>query len=191
MTRMLVIFGTSDGHTRTVAARLGDVFRAQGLYADVVEAGTAAVRPADYHGVVVCASVHGGRYQRAVTRWVRDHAVTLSEKPTAFVSVCLAVLQKEPKVQHELDEIVGRFLSATEWRPGSIKQVAGALLYRKYGFFKRWVMQRIVAKAGGDTDTSRNHEYTDWNDLQAFAIAFGRSVVAARDRLETAAAFQS
>ena len=34
------------------------------------------------------------------------------------------------------------------------------------------MMQRIVAKAGGDTDTTRDFEYTDWNDLRSFAEDF-------------------
>ena len=51
--------------------------------------------------------------------------------------------------------------------------MAGALPYSKYSWWKRWMMRRIVAKAGGDTDTSRDYEYTDWNDLSEFV----RSVV--------------
>jgi menaquinone-dependent protoporphyrinogen oxidase len=35
-------------------------------------------------------------------------------------------------------------------------------------------MRRIVAKAGGDTDTSRDYEYTDWNQVRGFARDFGR-----------------
>jgi menaquinone-dependent protoporphyrinogen oxidase len=37
-------------------------------------------------------------------------------------------------------------------------------------------MKRIVAKAGGDVDTSKNYEYTDWADLQAFVDEFVRLV---------------
>ena len=37
-------------------------------------------------------------------------------------------------------------------------------------------MKRIAAKAGGDTDTSRDYEYTDWADLQRFADRFGARV---------------
>ena len=33
-------------------------------------------------------------------------------------------------------------------------------------------MKRIVAKAGGGTDTTRDYEYTDWNDLRVFAHEF-------------------
>jgi menaquinone-dependent protoporphyrinogen oxidase len=30
-------------------------------------------------------------------------------------------------------------------------------------------MKRITGKEGGSTDTSRDHEYTDWNKVTAYA----------------------
>lgn len=30
------------------------------------------------------------------------------------------------------------------------------------------MMKRIAAEATGDTDTSRDYEYTDWNEVEAF-----------------------
>ena len=122
--------------------------------------------------VQFAASVHEGRFQRPVRRWVRANAPRLTHKPTAFVSVCLGVLQHDRDVQREEQAIVNRFLVETGWRPTMTKSVAGALLYRRYGWIKRWIMKRIVAKAGGDTDTTRNYVYTDWNDLRAFAAQF-------------------
>ena len=53
------------------------------------------------------------------------------------------------------------------------KQVAGALPYTRYNWFIRLVMKRIAAKAGGDTDTTRDYEYTDWEDLRSFTEQFG------------------
>jgi menaquinone-dependent protoporphyrinogen oxidase len=50
--------------------------------------------------------------------------------------------------------------------------VAGALPYTRYGWLKRQMIKRIVAKAGGDTDTTRDFEYTDWNDLRNFTGDF-------------------
>jgi menaquinone-dependent protoporphyrinogen oxidase len=96
-------------------------------------------------------------------------------KPAAFVSVCLGVLQHDAKVQHDLQTMVDEFVASTGWRPSVVKFVAGALPYTKYGWLQRLVMKRIVAKAGGDTDTSRDYEYTDWNDLRHFAAEFGCS----------------
>jgi len=143
---------------------------------DVVQAGRDAPAPDGYAGIVVAASLHGRKYQRSVRKWASEYAQKLNEKPTAFLSVCLAVLQGEPEVQQELSAIIGRFLAGAGWRPTLTKPVAGALLYRRYNPFKRWVMKRIVQKGGGDTDTSRDYEYTDWDDLRAFANEFGSLV---------------
>ena len=178
MSRILVLYGTTEGQTAKVARFLGDTLRAGGLSTDVVDARTARPSPVSYDAVIVAASVHARGYQRAVRRWVRAHARELNEKPTAFISVCLAVLQHEPKVQHELTAIVDRFRTSTGWRPTIVKNVAGALAYSKYNWLKRWAMVRIVRKAGGDTDTSRDYEYTDWADLRAFSEEFARSLPA-------------
>jgi menaquinone-dependent protoporphyrinogen oxidase len=96
--------------------------------------------------------------------------------PTAFLPVCLAILEQRPETRRALDAIIDRFQRSTAWRPDLIKPVAGALLYTRYSWLKRWIMRRIVAKAGGDTDTTRDFEYTNWDDLQKFARTFGRNL---------------
>jgi len=174
MTRILVLYGTTHGHTAKIARAVAETLRGQGASADVIEANAEWPEPEDYAAVVVAASVHEGSYQRPVRRWVRANADALNARPTAFVSVCLGVLQHNPQVQHELAAIVARFLTAAGWRPTVTTTVAGALLYTRYNPFVRWVMKRIVRKAGGDTDTSRDYEYTDWAGLRTFAEDFGR-----------------
>ena len=152
--------------------------RTRGAEVDVIEAADASssIWPHDYSGVVVAASVHAGGYQASVRSWVRTHAPILQERPTAFVSVRLGVLQQQPRVRRDLDAIIDRFVKETGWVPTTTKIVAGALLYTRYSWIKRLVMKRIARKAGGDTDTTRDHVYTDWNDLRAFAEEFGRCV---------------
>ena len=183
MTHILVLYGTTHGHTAKIARAIAETLRSQGASADVVEATAKWPQPEHYAAVVVAASVHEGKYQRPVRRWVRANADALNARPTAFVSVCLGVLQQNPQVQQEVAAIMARFLTATGWRPAVTTTVAGALLYTRYNPFIRWAMKRIVRKAGGDTDTSRDYEYTDWADLRAFAEDFGRRVArkASRD----------
>jgi menaquinone-dependent protoporphyrinogen oxidase len=171
-----VLYGTTDGQTAKIARSIGDTLRSLGEDADLIEAGTASPRPDDYAAVIVAASVHAGGYQRPVRRWVRMHAPVLTGRPTAFVSVCLGVLQQDPKVQQELSAIMDRFFTVTGWRPEVTKIVAGALLYTRYNPIMRWIMKRIVRQAGGDTDTSRDYEYTDWVDVRAFAEEFAQRV---------------
>ena len=179
MSRVLILYGTTDGHTRLIAESIGDALRLGGVEADVVRAGTADPYPAGYDGVIVAASVHAGGYQKAVEHWVRAQAREFGARPTAFVSVCLAVVHPTPKVIADLDAIVTRFSKTTGWQPMQIEHVAGALLYTRYNFIKRWLMKRIVQSQGGETDTSKDYDYTDWTKVRRFAEAFRRRVAAA------------
>ena len=175
--RILIVYGTTDGQTAKVAAAMAGAMRSTEVDVDVANAEAPwDPDPADYGGVIVAASVHAGSYQRAVLRWVQRHHVALATRPAAFVSVCLAVVNRTPKVDAVIRETMQRFFAMTEWQPSETKVVAGALRYRQYNWLKRWMMRRIVAKHGGDTDTSRNYEYTDWRDLVEFAQRFSGSI---------------
>ena len=177
MTRILVLYGTSEGHTEKIASAVADALAEIGCGADVIEAGTVDPDISQYHGVLVAASIHAGVFQKAVVNAVQRHAIAIAERPNAFLPVCLAVLQKnDPKVAADLKAILARFSAACGWTPATVQYVAGALPYTRYNFLKRWMMKRIVAKAGGDTDTSRDYVYTDWEELKVFARHFGRRV---------------
>lgn len=188
MARILILYATTDGHTAKIADALADTLRSLHTTVCVSDAAHAHPHPSAFDAVIVAAPVRGGRYQKTVQRWVRSHAPTLNAKPTAFVSVCLGVLQHSAAVDAALRAIVDSFLADTGWQPTITKPVAGALLYRHYNWFLRRVMKRIARKAGGDTDTSRNYEYTDWRDLRAFATAFVRMVDGERIAISPAVA---
>ena len=187
MSRVLILYGTSEGQTAKIARAMRGALERSGLDVTTANADVMDPRPGAFDGIIVAASVHGGTYQKCVRQWVRQHAAEFGTRPAVFVSVCLGVLQKDPKVDADLAAIVARFAAETGWSPRA-KHVAGALLYRRYNVFIRWIMRRIAAKAGGDTDTSRDYEYTDWADVRAFAEAFGREVTKASAPAALAAA---
>ena len=172
MTRIMIIYGTTDGHTAKVVGFVGSELRSVGASVEIFDAATSDPNPAGYAGVIVAASVHAGGYPRSVVRWVRAHAEALRGRRTAFLSVCLGILQKSPEVMADLSAIEGRFMARTGWIPAQFKMVAGALPYTRYGWVKRVIMRRMARKAGGATDTTHDHEYTDWHDLRAFAGTF-------------------
>ena len=174
MSRILVLYGTTEGQTAKIAGALANTLHADGHVVDVVAAAPRTPNLGDYAGVVVAASVHGGRYQKPVQQWVAAHADELRSMPTAFVSVSLGVLQKDAKVQQEVAAILDRFLLGTGWTPTMVTSVAGALVYSRYNWIKRRIMRRIAGAAGGDTDVSKDYEYTDWKQVETFAREFGR-----------------
>jgi menaquinone-dependent protoporphyrinogen oxidase len=174
MTHALIVYGTTDGQTRKIAQVLAEDLRAHRCSVDLLDAAGPMSRlsPEGYDGVIVAASVHIGSYQRSVVRWVRTHASALNSLPTALLSVCLAVLEPTPEPRRAIDAMMRRLFRETGWNPTTTRLVAGAVRYTQYGWLKKWMMKRIVAKAGGGTDTTRDYEYTDWNDLRAFANEF-------------------
>ena len=51
------------------------------------------------------------------------------------------------------------------------EMIAGALAYSKYPKPLKWVMQQIAKKAGEDTDTSQDYEYTTSGRLSGMPSA--------------------
>ena len=173
MSRILIVYGTTSGHTAKVATALAQTLRERGSIVDVINAASRSwPSPSGYNAVIVAASVHGGRFQRSIARWVRSYARDLNKKPTAFVTVCLAAVNAGTEEQQNIAKVMDRFFHETGWLPTIRKAVAGALLYTKYNWLTRWMMRRIVSRHHGDVDTSRDYEYTDWNDLAEFARDF-------------------
>jgi menaquinone-dependent protoporphyrinogen oxidase len=176
MSEVLVVYGTTHGQTAKIAETLAIHMRRDGCRVYVCDASRISpeIRSEQFDGVIILASVHARGYQRAVKRWVERNVDQLNRMPSGFVSVCLGILEQRPEAQREVWEILDRFLDTTGWNPEVRKIVAGALPYTRYNWFTRWLMRRIVAKAGGDTDTSRDYEYTDWNQVRQLAHDFSR-----------------
>ena len=174
MATMLVYYGTTEGHSARIAGRIADVLRAGGHAVDVVD-GRAAPRGLSlgpYDGVIVGASIHGGRYPDYVHDFVVTHRLALERRPAAFFTVCLTAASVRPDVQHAPAEYVERFLADTGWQPTQTVIFAGALRYTRYNLIMRWLMRLLARSTGLGTDMSRDHEYTDWAAVERFAKDF-------------------
>lgn len=171
MARILVVYGTTEGHTRKIARFIARVARMQGHLVSVLDA-SLGPSPDGYDAVAVAASVHQLRHQSSVAHFAAEHRHLLNGLPTAFFSVSLSAALADPHHQVEAQEVAQQLLAETRWHPGTVKLVAGALLYSKYDFLKRLLMQLIARQDGRDTDPSRDYEYTDWPRLQADAEEF-------------------
>lgn len=175
MATILVLYGTTDGHTAKVAAFVGNELRALGHDVEVDDAREPRRHPhaADFDAVIVAASVHVSGYQQAIRQWVRENVADLSERPNAFISVSLGIVQGTERVLADLRSIVERFTQHTGWTPQHVEYVAGAIPYSRYGLFKRWVMMYMSRQAGYKTSPKQDYEYTDWEQVKRFAAEFG------------------
>ncbi|HET7033531.1 MAG TPA: flavodoxin domain-containing protein [Casimicrobiaceae bacterium] len=174
-----VFFATSEGQTRRIATRIASVLRDLGIESCAIDVAGREASDIDWthvRGALVGASLHAGKHQKVAERFVRAHAVDLTTVPSAFFSVSLSAASKNAKEVVAADTIARAFPAACGWMPARIVTVAGRLAYRQYGFFIRWVMKRIAKKEGAPTDTSRDYELTNWEDVDALARDIARRI---------------
>jgi menaquinone-dependent protoporphyrinogen oxidase len=83
--------------------------------------------------------------------------------------VCGAAASSEARARAEAEGYATGFLQKTGWRPATVMSVAGTIAYTRYDPLTRFVLKLIARRNKGETDTSRDWEYTDWAAVEAFA----------------------
>ena len=172
--RVLVLYGTNYGHTKKVATRIANLIEEDGAVVSCLD-----VRrlPSDasldaYDAVIVGASLIRGRHQRAVKEFIGAHHNILNRMPSAFFSVSGSAASPDERGRADARRCAEDFLRATHWRPAMTELIGGAIAYTKYGPVLRWIMKQIAKRNGGPTDTSCDHELTDWAQVARFASHF-------------------
>jgi menaquinone-dependent protoporphyrinogen oxidase len=173
--RVLVVYHSAEGQAEKIARRIADDLRDRKLDVDV-QVAEAAPSPEGYQGVLVGDSIHAVHHSKELTRYLRDHADELRRVPTALFQVSLTSTNPDEEHTAAAFGMADELLSETEFEPDMVGLFAGALAYTKYGWFKRLLMRHISKKEGGQTDTSRDWEYTDWDAVDRFAAAFAGRV---------------
>jgi menaquinone-dependent protoporphyrinogen oxidase len=187
---ILVVYGTTEGQTRKIAGFITDHLRKKGSTVALVDS-TEVPKGFSLDGfdaVIAAGSVHNGRHQASLFEFARKHRAALQAKPAALVSVSLSMASDDKEDRLDAVACAERFVEAAEWKPTVVHLVAGALRYTQYDFFKGWMLKMIAGAKGASTDTSKDHEFTDWKDLEAFADAFIAQVGEGANEGEDAAA---
>lgn len=169
MAAILVVYATTDGHTRTICERLAasidsDVDRVMLVSIEQVR----SVELSAFDKIVVGASIRYGRHSPLVREFVNANSSVLAGKPSAFFSVNL-VARKPDKDQPGNNPYLRKFLKQIRWRPSELAVFAGKLDYPRYGFIDRLVIRLIMLITKGPTDPATVVEFTDWRQVEAFA----------------------
>ena len=170
MSKVLLIHASLDGQTEAIAERIAD--RVTGFGHQVVvrpfdapqtwrEAGTA-------DAIIIGAPIRVGRFPKGLEEFIGRRRKAIARVPNAFYSVSLSAAKGEEPARGCMQ----KFGKATGWMPDDSAAFAGALRYSRYSPVVRFVMKLISRANGGATDTSRDHEYTDWAAVDRFAAAF-------------------
>ena len=174
MARFLVIYGTAYGQTQRIARRIVDRLTSRGHGVCMYKGDSLPkhLQLDDYDAIVVAASIIRGRHQQYIRDFARRHREQLNRTRSAFVSVSGTAQGSQEQARRYIDE----FVQQTGWNPRFPASFAGSMAYTQYGPLLRWITKFMSKRRGGPTDTSRDHEFTDWEAVDRFAERLAKAM---------------
>ncbi len=170
MLPILVAYATTEGQTRRIAEFIAERLRIRGHRVDLVDTATPAAAEAVsvvYQGVILAGSVHQQEHPKSLAQFVKRNHAWLIALPCAVFSVSLTAALNDLESRIETRRLLHDFVDDCDLKPVAMHCVAGALKYTQYDYFKRVLMRMIARQRGQSTDTSKDCEYTDWDELEA------------------------
>jgi len=174
MAKILIIYSTTDGHTRKICQRLKHLLEEQNHYITLKSVDDVFAEDIKlYDKVVLGASIRYGKHSKKVYEFVDKYQQVLISKPNAFFSVNV-VARKPNKNKPETNPYLKKFLKQISWRPKELAVFAGKVDYPKYTFWERLMIQLIMLMTKGPTDPKSTVEFTDWNQVENFGQLVSR-----------------
>ena len=170
--KALILYSSRDGQTHAISSYIASELKEKCScdVIDLVHAGHVDLK--SYDQVMIGASIRYGHFNAVLDKFVKKHADTLNQMPSAFFGVNLTA-RKPEKRSPQTNAYVRKFLLNSPWEPAICGVFAGALRYPRYRWFDKVMIQLIMRMTGGETDTSKEVEYTDWQQVAKFAEDFG------------------
>lgn len=175
---ILLIYSTTDGHTRQICQRLkkrlelsrdGTAVRVTSVALGDVSSGDLA----SFDKIVVGASIRYGKHRPELLTFLQQNASLLNARPNAFFTVNL-VARKPEKCRPDNNPYMRKLLERLSWRPRQLAVFAGKIDYPQYGFFDRQMIRFIMWLTNGPTGRNDVIDFTDWAAVDAFADAIIR-----------------
>lgn len=174
MSRILIIFSTTDGHTQLICQRLCQVIEPLDHQVTLVSIDDESkVDLESFDKIVLGASIRYGKHHKKVYEFIKRNQQLLDSKPNAFFSVNV-VARKPEKNQPETNPYLLKFLKQISWQPRELAVFAGKIDYKKYRFFDKQIIRLIMWMTRGPTDPEAEVEFTNWEQVEAFGQLIGK-----------------
>lgn len=173
MRHILIVYASTHGQTRLVVEAIARQLQTRHLVVELVDcARQRPPSPAHADAVVLASRIQFGHHAAAVLGYIRQHRAALEGKPTAFISVSMAAADGG----NDPNGYLAATFETLGWQPTRAYAVAGKLAYRRYNWVLRFIMKRISQAAGHSTDTTCDHEYTNWDRVAAIGLEIANLV---------------
>ena len=167
MQNTLIIYSSTDGHTKTICERLTNFLKDEDVKIvsldDVNE-----LELSSFNKIIIGASIRYGKHSNKLYKFVGLNKDILNQRQSVFFSVNV-VARKSEKNTPETNPYIKKFLKVSKWQPKKLGVFAGKVDYPSYNIFDKYIIKLIMFITGGPTDTSQSYEFTDWSKVEDFA----------------------
>ena len=168
MSKFLIIYSTTDGHTKIICERIKNFLTDGNLVELLSLEDSKKVDLSNFEKIIIGASIRYGKHSKALYEFINLNKNILDQKKSAFFSVNV-VARKLEKSKAETNPYVIKFLKKTKWKPDKVDVFAGKVDYPNYNFINKIIIKLIMRITNGPTDTNNSYEFTDWQRVERFA----------------------
>jgi len=168
MSKFLIIYSTTDGHTKKICQRIKN-FLTDGNLVELLSLEDAQkIDLSNFEKIIIGASIRYGKHSKELYKFIELNKNILNEKENVFFSVNV-VARKPEKNTPDNNPYITKFLKISKWKPKKIGVFAGKVDYPNYNFFDKYIIKFIMFITKGPTDTSQSYEFTDWSKVDDFS----------------------
>ncbi len=170
--KALLLYSTREGQTKKIMHNIAQQLEGyECQFVDLHE--SERVDLSQYDKILVGASIRYGSLNKKLYQFIQAHKEQLNQAKAAFYCVNLTARKEDQgKDTPEGSVYVQTFLKKSPWQPELIGVFAGALYYPRYRPIDRMMIRFIMKLTGGETDTTKEVEYTNWEKVALFAKKF-------------------
>ncbi len=168
MSSFLVIYSSTDGHTKKICERIKNFINDENLAELFSLEEVKKVDLSKFEKIIIGASIRYGKHSKELYNFIKLNKNILDQKKCAFFSVNV-VARKPEKNTAETNPYINKFLKISKWKPNIIKVFAGKVDYPNYNLIDKYIIKFIMFITGGPTDTSQSYEFTDWSKVDDFS----------------------
>ena len=168
MSKFLIIYSTTDGHTKTICERIKNIITEGNLVKLHSLEDAKKVDLSNFEKIIIGASIRYGKHSKELYKFINLNKIILDKKKCAFFSVNV-VARKPEKNTADTNPYINKFLKISKWQPNKIGVFAGKVDYPSYNLFDKYIIKFIMFITNGPTDTSQSYEFTDWSKVDDFS----------------------
>ena len=168
MSRFLIIYSSTDGHTKIICERISSFLNGENSVELVSLEDVKKINLLGFEKIIIGASIRYGKHSKKLYKFINLNKNILDQKQCAFFSVNV-VARKPDKNTAETNPYINKFLKISKWKPNKISVFAGKVDYPNYNFFDKYIIKFIMFITKGPTDVSQSYDFTDWSKVDEFS----------------------